>query len=307
MAQAPWRRTGHRSLQFDWIQARPSSRPGRPGLTTLILTVAAVSWAVGLSRLVSGHLPLVWAGPTRALSRLPAPSHRASMPPVPPGADRLMMPVAPASGPAGGGGLGPALEVRRAASQTVPQAAPALSGEPEWVAAGPTLVPHSGYADAQARLPAGLPLTGPFVKWGQISRRLSLFCGFRHPRYPGHTGVDLLVDPGADVLSTLAGRVVWAAENGAYGNLVVVENGGWQVWLAHLSEIGVRAGEAVTHGQTIGASGGRPGAPGAGSTGGPHLHYGIRDYREPAHPHGVWVDPTVVMPMEQVTDTGCSR
>lgn len=230
------------------------------------------------------------------------------MPPVTPTENLAVLPIAPAEAPAGRVSANAALEVRVASARSPAGAAWGLSGEPLRVApAGLTQIPSSSYAEAQAQGPAGLPLMGPFVKWGQISRRLSLFCGFQDAHYPSHAGVDLLVDPGAEVLATLAGRVVWAAENGAYGNLVVIENGGWQIWLAHLAEIEVRVGEAVTPGQTIGASGGQPGTPGAGVTGGPHLHYGIRYYPGPDQPRGVWVDPTALMPMEQVTYTGCSR
>jgi murein DD-endopeptidase MepM/ murein hydrolase activator NlpD len=174
------------------------------------------------------------------------------------------------------------------------------------VTAGPTRVPYQAYVDATAQPPVGLPLAGPFVKWGQVNARLDLFCGFQDPHYPGHTGVDLLVDPGAEVQTTMSGLVVWAAENGPYGNLVVIENGGWQIWLAHLSAISVAPGDLVARGRAIGASGGQPGAPGAGSTGGPHLHYAIRVHSDPSNPQGVWIDPTALMPMAHVRYTGCT-
>jgi murein DD-endopeptidase MepM/ murein hydrolase activator NlpD len=66
-----------------------------------------------------------------------------------------------------------------------------------------------------------------------------------------------------------------------YGLGVVVDNGqGWQTLYAHLSQIYVQAGEAVTPETVIGLVGE------TGCATGPHLHFGLR-YRE------TLVDPLV--------------
>ena len=63
--------------------------------------------------------------------------------------------------------------------------------------------------------------------------------------------------------------MVWAGANGPWGNLVVVENGGYQVWLAHLS-FRVSLGEILSYGDVVGLSGN------TGNSTGAHLHYGIK-------------------------------
>jgi len=51
-----------------------------------------------------------------------------------------------------------------------------------------------------------------------------LNCLFQDPDYQRHTGVDFPEGEGTPVYATMAGLVIWAAENGPWGNLVVVEN-----------------------------------------------------------------------------------
>ena len=50
----------------------------------------------------------------------------------------------------------------------------------------------------------------------------------------------------------------------------------WQTLYAHLSKIGVKAGERVLEGSVIGLSGGIKGEESSGNSEGPHLHYEIR-------------------------------
>ena len=68
----------------------------------------------------------------------------------------------------------------------------------------------------------------------------------------------------------MAGKVVWAAANGPWGNLVVVENNGHQTYYAHLNSFSVVKGEIVSRGTQIGKEGS------TGNSTGPHLHYGIK-------------------------------
>jgi murein DD-endopeptidase MepM/ murein hydrolase activator NlpD len=59
--------------------------------------------------------------------------------------------------------------------------------------------------------------------------------------------------------------------------LVVIENGDYQIWMAHLSEIDVQVGEIVEPGQVLGLSGGdREHDERAGNSSGPNLHYGVK-------------------------------
>ncbi|GAP07931.1 membrane proteins related to metalloendopeptidases [Anaerolinea thermolimosa] len=65
-----------------------------------------------------------------------------------------------------------------------------------------------------------------------------------------------------------------------YGNLVIVENGPYRTYYAHLSEIPVRMGEHVSRGDVVGLSGN------TGNSTGPHLHYEIRYEMKPLDPTG---------------------
>ncbi len=86
-----------------------------------------------------------------------------------------------------------------------------------------------------------------------------------------HNGIDFGVVVGTEVKSTMAGEVVYAGWNDqGYGNLVIVENGGYRTYYAHLSSIPVQVGDQVLAGNTIGLSGN------TGNSTGPHLHYEIR-------------------------------
>ncbi len=85
-----------------------------------------------------------------------------------------------------------------------------------------------------------------------------------------HSGIDIGAAEGTDVLAVKAGRVVFAGQNTAYGNLVVIEHADDGIWshYGHLVNIepGITADTTVTSGQKIG---------GVGNTGislGAHLH-----------------------------------
>lgn len=175
------------------------------------------------------------------------------------------------------------------------------------MAAGATQVSWIGLPESGPRLaPSGLPLAAPFIKWGRASEAVGVYCRFRDPAYPAHTGLDLQVVPGALVMTTLAGTVVWAADNGPYGNLVVVERASVQTWFAHLTRIDVVVGQNVHINEAIGLSGGEPGAVGSGSSGGPHLHYAVR-WRDPAIGRDFWLNPAAFIEPGASEYLGCSR
>ncbi|MGB9798926.1 MAG: M23 family metallopeptidase [Thermanaerothrix sp.] len=98
-----------------------------------------------------------------------------------------------------------------------------------------------------------------------------------------HRGIDIAVPVGTPVKTTISGRVVYAGwNNQGYGNLVIVENGPWRTYYAHLSEIPVQVGQWVEAGEVIGLSGN------TGNSTGPHLHYEVRQQGMPVHPDELW-------------------
>ncbi|MDT8398841.1 MAG: peptidoglycan DD-metalloendopeptidase family protein [Pseudomonadales bacterium] len=85
-----------------------------------------------------------------------------------------------------------------------------------------------------------------------------------------HKGTDYAAPRGTPVQATSDGRVVYAARNGSFGKLVVLQHGErFQTKYAHLSDYakGIKAGARVRQGQVIGYVGT------TGSATGPHLHY----------------------------------
>ena len=86
-----------------------------------------------------------------------------------------------------------------------------------------------------------------------------------------HAGIDLPKPHGSPVMSSGAGRVVFAGRNGGYGNMVEINHGGgMSTRYGHLSSIEVLRSSFVEGGQLIGR---------VGSTGrstGSHLHYELR-------------------------------
>ncbi|MFK0235464.1 transglycosylase family protein [Streptomyces vinaceus] len=86
-----------------------------------------------------------------------------------------------------------------------------------------------------------------------------------------HTGVDFPVATGTSVKAVGPGSVVSAGWAGAYGYQVVIRHAdGRYSQYAHLSALGVKAGQQVSGGQRIGRSGS------TGNTTGPHLHFEMR-------------------------------
>jgi murein DD-endopeptidase MepM/ murein hydrolase activator NlpD len=97
--------------------------------------------------------------------------------------------------------------------------------------------------------------------------------------HPGHNGLDFGVVVGTPVEATIDGKVTYAGWNDqGYGNLVIVENGDYKTYYAHLSNIPVSVGDSVASGTTIGLSGN------TGNSTGPHLHYEIRRNNVPIDP-----------------------
>ncbi|MDT0483330.1 MULTISPECIES: M23 family metallopeptidase [Streptomyces] len=124
-----------------------------------------------------------------------------------------------------------------------------------------------------------LPVTGATIGTGYRVAGSMWSSGY-------HTGVDFVVPTGTSLKAVAAGTVVSAGWGGAYGNQVVIKlNDGYYAQYAHLSQLSVSAGQAVTEGQQIGLSGA------TGNVTGPHLHFEIRTTPD----YGSDVDPVAYL------------
>ena len=108
----------------------------------------------------------------------------------------------------------------------------------------------------------------------EFSRVTSGFAMRMHPilnTWKQHKGVDYAAPSGTPVRAVGDGVVEFAGWQNGYGNVVHVKHGSDRTTVyAHLSKIGVKQGEKVEQGETIGA---------VGQTGwatGPHLHFEVK-------------------------------
>lgn len=96
-----------------------------------------------------------------------------------------------------------------------------------------------------------------------------------------HTGWDLAAPTGTPIVAADNGSVATISNGGAYGKAVMIVHGdGLITFYAHMNSVGVKIGQVVTKGQTIGT---------VGSTGwstGPHLHFEVRINGTPYDPRG---------------------
>jgi hypothetical protein len=120
----------------------------------------------------------------------------------------------------------------------------------------------------QMPVPAGTPVTSNFgprnnSKNPQISSN--------------HRGIDYGVAVGTKIVAAANGIVTHAGVHAQYGNYIIIKHGKKSTLYAHLSKILVKVGQRVSGGELIAKSGGKRGAPGAGTSTGPHLHFEVRD------------------------------
>ncbi len=176
---------------------------------------------------------------------------------------------------AGGLGLGQALAgpLARQADGTIAADDPAALAAPMAVA-----TPAAITATAEPALPAAAVLEATRPD-GPISSRF----GWRRDPIDGtmkfHKGLDIAVPVGSDVAAARAGVVTFAGTVPGYGLTVVVDHGGGlSTRYAHLSEIGLGVGAAVSEGQILGRSGA------TGRVTGPHLHFEVLSNGRPVDP-----------------------
>jgi len=116
---------------------------------------------------------------------------------------------------------------------------------------------------------------GPFIHWGKEEAD---FADVRNWIYKGkkidqavHLGFDLSDTQNAPVYAANDGRVVWAADNGIYGNMVVLDHGyGLQSLYGHMNRIDVKVGDMIKKNQVMGVAGQ------TGFAGGVHVHFGMQ-------------------------------
>ena len=127
---------------------------------------------------------------------------------------------------------------------------------------GSTHIPFAGYQGP----------TSFVCKIPPQSRYAALTDCFGTPRRWGyHHGIDIGTPMNSPVITPMGGEVVYAAYSPVgYGNLVVIENDGYQVLLAHNTKLLVHVGEIVTAGQVVAYSGS------TGASTGPHVHFEVR-------------------------------
>ncbi len=129
------------------------------------------------------------------------------------------------------------------------------------------------YYDRSASRVQGFLINTP-VKGARIS---SYFTKRRfHPilkRWKAHLGIDYAVRRGTPIHAAGSGKVIYAANAGAYGNLVKIRHSGkYETRYAHMKSFrkGIRRGKYVKKGQIIGYVGT------TGRSTGPHLHFELR-------------------------------
>ncbi len=149
--------------------------------------------------------------------------------------------------------------LEQTAASASPAAAAAATGAPPAVA-----------KTAAAASPAAAPVTAPSGSGATPSGR-PVGGVLTNTFHPGHNGLDFGVPIGTNVKATMSGKVIYAGwNNEGYGNLVIVENGPYRTYFAHLSKVPVTVGQAVTAGSVVGISGS------TGNSTGPHVHYEVR-------------------------------
>jgi len=109
------------------------------------------------------------------------------------------------------------------------------------------------------------------VEFSRVSSGFAMRFHPIHKTWRAHLGTDFAAPTGTAVRTVGDGVVEFAGVQNGFGNVVFVKHRNQHVTVyAHLSRIGVKKGESVAQGQSIGA---------VGSTGwatGPHLHFEFR-------------------------------
>jgi murein DD-endopeptidase MepM/ murein hydrolase activator NlpD len=137
----------------------------------------------------------------------------------------------------------------------------------EFFDASAALAQLKGLLSAMVHIPLAGPISGRGVELtSDFGPRIDPFTG----RAAFHAGLDFGGPYGAKVHATAPGVVVRAGPDGAYGNMVEIDNGmGVKTRYGHLSAVLVRKGAHVSRGDAVGRLGS------TGRSTGPHVHYEV--------------------------------
>jgi phage-related minor tail protein len=132
---------------------------------------------------------------------------------------------------------------------------------------------------------ASATAAGPKGKAGRVLPAGSYRIGMPYLGYPGHYGADYPAPAGTPVSSPWAGRVSKVASlTSSYGKHIYVDHGnGVQTRYAHLSALGVKAGQQILPGGFLGRVGS------TGNSTGNHLHFEYRRNGSPSNPAGLGI------------------
>lgn len=149
----------------------------------------------------------------------------------------------------------------------------AIAGPPAIRTQAPARAPQQ--ASAQPAAPRA-PVTPTRQFQAPVAGRQTSGFGPRTAPRPGastqHMGIDLAAGPGDPVGAAGDGEVIFAGQQGGYGNRVILRHAdGTQTTYSHLSNIGVGVGDRLGAGQPIGAAGA------TGNVTGPHVHFEVMD------------------------------
>jgi murein DD-endopeptidase MepM/ murein hydrolase activator NlpD len=130
---------------------------------------------------------------------------------------------------------------------------------------------------------------GPFLRLPNAANR-ARYADHRTYFYGGkvidrqvHLGIDLASTAHSPVPAANRGKVVFADEQGIYGNTVILDHGyGLFTLYAHLSQISAGVGQVVDKGEIIGKTGK------TGLAGGDHLHYSTLIHQTYVNPIEWW-------------------
>ncbi|MCX6640812.1 MAG: M23 family metallopeptidase [bacterium] len=141
-----------------------------------------------------------------------------------------------------------------------------------------SLVDVRDQVDRETELLKSIPCIKP-TQGGAFS---SLFGHRRDPfngRWVPHLGVDINAPTGTPVYSTAEGTVIFAAQEPAYGKMIVIDHGkGYKTLYAHLNRFYVSKGQEIKRGDRIADMGS------TGRSTGPHVHYEVMRYSEHLNP-----------------------
>lgn len=99
-------------------------------------------------------------------------------------------------------------------------------------------------------------------------------------------GIDFGMNVGTPLPAAGGGTIGNIPENGTGGHTVTIyHDNGYRTQYMHLSQFLLADGAVIGTGGIVGLSGGEPGAPGSGSSTGPHLHWHMID------PNGTRINP----------------